>query len=157
HGSTAQKPRDRLARRSTARSRQVHLRRFRIPSPTPQERDTAQLGGRTKVATSGCSVATAGNWRGNPQDTLNAPMNDLWVCVMSFGDYCQWQLQGAYDPTVISPTPPTTVGAQIIANAQHEGQGGSYLLPGNGTVGIPTARLGAATWTDTTGNQTVPL
>ncbi len=89
---------------------------------------------------------------GNPQDTLNAPMNDLWVCVMSFGDYCQWQLQGAYDPTVISATPPTTVGAQIIANAQHEGQGGSYLLPGNGTVGIPTARLGAATWTDTTGN-----
>src|SRR6266436_6034022 len=89
---------------------------------------------------------------GSPQDTLNAPMNDLWVCVMNFGDYCQWQLQGAYDPTVISPTPPTTVGAQIIANAQHEGQGGSYLLPGNGTVGMPTARLGAATWTDTTGN-----
>ena len=80
---------------------------------------------------------------GNPQDTLNAPMNDLWVCVMIFGDYCEWQLQGGYDPTV---------GAQIIANAQHEGQGGSYVLPGNGTVGIPTARLGAATWTDTTGN-----
>jgi hypothetical protein len=80
---------------------------------------------------------------GSPQVTLNAPMNDLWVCVMIFGDYCEWQLQGAYDPTV---------GAQIIANAQHEGQGGSYLLPGNGTVGFPGARLGAATWTDTAGN-----
>ena len=89
---------------------------------------------------------------GSPQDTLNAPMNDLWVCVMIFGDYCEWQLQGGYDPTVVNTVPPTTVGAQIIANAQHEGQGGSYVLPGNGTVGIPTARLGAATWTDTTGN-----
>ena len=78
-------------------------------------------------------------------------MNDLWVCV-NLGDYCQWQLQGAYDPTVVNTVPPTTVGKQIIVNAQHEGQGGSYALPGNGTVGIPAARLGAATWTDTTGN-----
>ena len=83
---------------------------------------------------------------GSPQDTLNAPMNDLWVCV-NLGDYCQWQLQGAYDPTVISPTPPTTVGAAIIFNAQHEGQGGFY-----GSPGTPPARLGAATWTDTAGN-----
>src|SRR6266481_5880190 len=90
---------------------------------------------------------------GSPQDTLNAPMNDLWVCVMITGaDYCQWQLQGAYDPTVVNTVPPTTVGKQIIANAQHEGQGGAYVLPGNGTVGIPAARLGAATWTDTAGN-----
>jgi len=84
---------------------------------------------------------------GSPQDTLNAPMNDLWVCVMSFGDYCQWKLQGGYDPTVVNTVPPTTVGAQIIANAQHEGQGGVY-----GTPGLPPARLGAATWTDNAGN-----
>lgn len=83
---------------------------------------------------------------GTPQDTLNAPMNDLWVCV-SFGDFCEWQLQGAYDPTVVNTVPPTTVGKQIIANAQHEGQGGAY-----GTPGLPPARLGAATWTDTAGN-----
>src|SRR5438874_12280620 len=57
---------------------------------------------------------------GQPQDTLNAPINDLWVCVMSFGDYCQWKLQGGYDPTVVNTVPPTTVGAQIIANAQPE-------------------------------------
>ncbi len=44
---------------------------------------------------------------GTPQDTLNAPMNDLWVCV-NLGDYCQWQLQGGYDPTVVElpPRPP---------------------------------------------------
>src|SRR5713226_1206253 len=85
---------------------------------------------------------------GNPQDTLNAPMNDLWVCVMFIGaDYCQWQLQGAYDPTAVNTVPPTTVGKQIIANAQHEGQGGVY-----GSPGLPPARLGAATWTDNTGN-----
>ena len=83
---------------------------------------------------------------GSPQDTLNAPMNDLWVCV-NLGDYCQWQLQGAYDPTVVNTVPPTTVGKQIIANAQHEAQGGVY-----GSPGIPPARLGAATWTDNTGN-----
>ena len=83
---------------------------------------------------------------GTPQDTLNAPMNDLWVCV-NLGDYCQWQLQGAYDPTVVNTVPPSTVGKQIIANAQHEGQGGVY-----GTPGIPPARLGAVTWTDKTGN-----
>src|SRR6266851_4607758 len=84
---------------------------------------------------------------GSPQDTLNAPMNDLWVCVMVASDYCQWQLQGAYDPTVVNTVPPTTVGKQIIANAQHEGQGGVYASPG-----LPPARLGAATWTDTAGN-----
>ena len=84
---------------------------------------------------------------GTPQDTLNAPMNDLWVCVMIGPDYCQWQLQGAYDPTVVNTVPPTTVGKQIIANAQHEGQGGSYSSPF-----VPPARLGAATWTDNIGN-----
>src|SRR5882762_10048872 len=83
---------------------------------------------------------------GTPQDTLNGPMNDLWVCV-NLGDYCQWQLQGAYDATVVNTVPPTTVGKQIIANAQHEGQGGVYASPG-----LPPARLGAATWTDTAGN-----
>jgi Galactose oxidase, central domain/Kelch motif len=87
---------------------------------------------------------------GNPQpDSLNAPMNDLWVCV-NFGDYCEWQLVGGYDPTVVPANPPnpaTTVGALIILNAQNEGQGGVY-----GSPGIPPARLGAATWTDKTGN-----
>lgn len=83
---------------------------------------------------------------GSPQDTLNATMNDLWVCV-NLGDYCQWQLQGGYDPTVVNTVPPSTVGKQIIANAQHEAQGGVYSSPG-----IPPARLGAATWTDNTGN-----
>lgn len=85
---------------------------------------------------------------GTPQDTLNAPMNDLWVCVMITGaDYCQWQLQGAYDPTVVNTVPATTVGKQIIANAQHEAQVGSFTSPF-----VPPARLGAATWTDTAGN-----
>src|SRR5208283_909861 len=49
---------------------------------------------------------------GSPPDTLNAPMNDLWVCPM-VGDQCQWQLIGGYDPTKVGST---TVGAQIIAN-----------------------------------------
>ena len=90
---------------------------------------------------------------GTPQDTLNAPMNDLWVCVMIGGDYCQWQLQGAYDPTVVTPplpAQPTTVGKLIIANAQREAQGGAYVSPGS--AGTPAARLGASTWTDTAGN-----
>jgi hypothetical protein len=77
----------------------------------------------------------------NPPDTLNAPMNDLWVCDMSFGDFCQWQLVGGYDPTN---------GAAIIASAQNEAQSGSYN--GVGAAGLPTARLGAAAWTDSTGN-----
>ncbi|MGB7848268.1 MAG: kelch repeat-containing protein [Candidatus Acidiferrum sp.] len=86
---------------------------------------------------------------GNSQaDTLNAPMNDLWVCAMS-SDYCQWQLVGGYDPTVeVVNTVNTTVGAQIIANAQNEGQSGFYP----GTPLAPEARSGAATWTDSTGN-----
>ncbi len=82
-------------------------------------------------------------------DTLNGPMNDMWVCV-SFGDGCEWQLVGGYDPTVVPPNPPspaTTVGAEIILNAQHEGQGGFF-----GSPGVPPARLGAATWTDKSGN-----
>jgi hypothetical protein len=83
---------------------------------------------------------------GTPQDTLNAPMNDLWVCV-NFGDFCEWQLAGGYDLTVVNTVPPTTVGKQIIANAQTEAQGGVY-----GSPGIPPARLGAVTWTDNAGN-----
>jgi len=88
---------------------------------------------------------------GSPPDTLDAPMNDLWVCDMSWGDFCQWQLVGGYDPTKITVNgAPSTVGAQIIINAQHEGQSGSYN--GIGAVGMPAARLGAATWTDNSGN-----
>lgn len=87
----------------------------------------------------------------SPPDTLDAPMNDMWVCDMSWGDFCQWQLVGGYDPTKITVNgAPSTVGAQIIINAQNEGQSGSYN--GVGTVGMPAARLGAATWTDTSGN-----
>lgn len=80
----------------------------------------------------------------NPPDTLNAPMNDMWVCATGGGDYCQWQLVGGYDPTKVGST---TVGAEIIANAQNEGQVGVYSTPG-----VPGARLGTATWTDTSGN-----
>jgi Galactose oxidase, central domain/Kelch motif len=75
-------------------------------------------------------------------DTLDAPMNDLWVCDMSFGDFCQWQLVGGYDPTVVNSVPPTTVGAEIIANAQS----------GFGLGTVPNPRLGATAWTDNTGN-----
>lgn len=57
---------------------------------------------------------------------------------------------GGYDTTPIATTPPTTVGAQVIANAQHEGQGGAYINAGS--AGVPAARLGAATWTDKNGN-----
>jgi hypothetical protein len=87
---------------------------------------------------------------GNPQpDVLDAAMNDLWVCVR-FGDACQWQLAGGYDATPVATIPPTTVGAEIILNAQNERQGGVYNAPGG--AGVPTARLGAAAWTDKTGN-----
>jgi hypothetical protein len=78
-------------------------------------------------------------------DTLNAPMDDLWVCVRYDVDDCQWQLVGAYDPTVYLKT---TVGASIIANAQSEGQSG--IWPGTPTA--PQSRLGAGTWTDGNGN-----
>jgi hypothetical protein len=74
-------------------------------------------------------------------DTLNAPMNDMWVCDMSFGDFCQWQLVGGYDPTPVATVPPTTVGKEIIAAAQNE-----ILLAG------PPPRLGATAWTDNSGN-----
>jgi Galactose oxidase, central domain len=82
-------------------------------------------------------------------DTLDAAMNDLWVCDMSWGDYCQWQLVGSYDSTAVTVNgKATTVGAQIIANAQHELQNGLYP----GTPLAPPARLGAAAWTDSSGN-----
>ena len=84
-------------------------------------------------------------------DTLHGAMNDLWVCDMSFGDFCQWQLVGGYDPTVIGVAPnTTTVGKNIIANAQNEFQGGSYS--GIGLAGLPAGRLGAASWKDGAGN-----
>ena len=44
----------------------------------------------------------------------------------------------------------TTIGKQIIASAQTEGQGGAYN--GLGATGLPAARLGSAAWTDNTGN-----
>ncbi len=79
---------------------------------------------------------------GQPPDSLSGPMNDMWVCDMSWGDFCQWQLVGGYDPTPVGVAPnQTTVGAQIIACSQTEG----------GCSG-PPAHLGAATWTDNAGN-----
>jgi hypothetical protein len=80
-------------------------------------------------------------------DTLDAPMNDLWVCPIQ-GDQCEWQLVGGFDPTPVPTTPPTTVGALVIANAQHENQGGVY----GGAGAVPGGRYGAATWTDNAGN-----
>ena len=78
-------------------------------------------------------------------DTLDAPMNDLWVCVMA-GDQCQWQLVGGYN---------STYGAAIIANAQSEGQPGVYSNVGNllpFPTPVPGGRWGAASWTDSAGN-----
>lgn len=81
----------------------------------------------------------------------SAPMNDLWVCVMWGGDYCDWQLVGAYDPTNVTVnTVQTTVGAGVILNAQNEGQTGTEF--GAYGLNFPWSRLGAATWTDNTGN-----
>jgi hypothetical protein len=81
---------------------------------------------------------------GNPSpDSLNSALNDLWVCDMSWGDYCQWQLVGAYDTTSIGGPNPT-IGQQIVFDAQHEGLGGYGPTP--------PGRLGAATWTDASGN-----
>lgn len=75
-------------------------------------------------------------------DTLDAPMNDLWVCVMDpvAPDECQWQLVGAYN---------SGAGSAIYGNAQTEGQLGVY--PPNSPL-VPEARSGAATWTDAAGN-----
>jgi len=74
-----------------------------------------------------------------PADTLPGSMSDLWVCDMSWGDFCQWQLVGGHDPTPVSST---TVGALIIAAAQS----------GLGKAGSPAPRIGAASWTDASGN-----
>ena len=74
----------------------------------------------------------------NPPDTLDAPMNDMWVCIMSF-DFCQWQLVGAYN---------TTSAAAIYANAQNEYQ----FAINSGAGAVPGARYGAASWVDTAGN-----
>jgi hypothetical protein len=82
---------------------------------------------------------------GSNTGTLSTAMNDMWVCDMSFYDYCQWQLVGGYDPTPVTiNNVATTVGAQIIADAQIQGGGGYNTTP--------FARLGAAAWTDASGN-----
>lgn len=64
-------------------------------------------------------------------------MNDMWVCV-SFIDACQWQLVGGYGPNATA----------IQTNAQHEGQFGIY----SGPNAVPGGRLGAAAWSDASGN-----
>jgi hypothetical protein len=91
---------------------------------------------------------------GNTQpDTLDTPMNDLWVCQPAY-DYCQWQLVGGYDSTpVTTPSGSSTVGLQVIANAQHANQRGVYPGPGiPASALVPGARWGTATWTDQAGN-----
>jgi hypothetical protein len=83
--------------------------------------------------------------------TLDAPMNDLWVCPLVF-DQCQWQLVGAYDTT---PANGVTVGAEVITNAQNEDQPGVYSNAGSALpypTPVPGGRYGAATWTDNAGN-----
>lgn len=73
-------------------------------------------------------------------DTLSFPQADMWVCDMSWGDFCEWELVGAYDPTVVNNA---SVGASIIRAAQNAGP---YPFS------APTSRLSGATWTDTSGN-----
>jgi len=87
---------------------------------------------------------------GNSQpDTIDAPMNDLWVCQLQFAggffsDQCQWQLVSGYG----------TFGGPIIANAQSENQPGFYTNDPSITypTPVPGGRWGAATWTDSSGN-----
>jgi hypothetical protein len=84
-------------------------------------------------------------------DTLDGPMNDLWVCVMVY-DQCQWQLVSGSDPTTVGST---TVGAEIVAYAQTEVQFGVYSNVGPALpypTPVPGGRWGAATWTDNAGN-----
>jgi Galactose oxidase, central domain len=84
-------------------------------------------------------------------DTLDAPMNDVWVCVTGgplggLIDYCEWQLVGGYD---------ATYGAGIIAVAQEEGQPDIYSNVGKSwpaPTPAPGGRLGIAVWTDAAGN-----
>jgi len=83
---------------------------------------------------------------GNPGPALDAaPMNDMWVCEMIGGDFCQWQLVGGYN---------TTWGAGIINWAQNEFQPGFFTNVGNAAevpTPLPPSRWGAATWTDASG------
>jgi hypothetical protein len=81
----------------------------------------------------------------NPPDTLDAPMNDMWVCVMwERPDYCEWQLVGAYSTSNLPN------GFSAYLNAQNEDQPGFYTH--NAGQGLPLSRLGAASWTDANGN-----
>jgi hypothetical protein len=81
-------------------------------------------------------------------DTLEASMNDLWVCVKTY-DFCQWQLVGGYE---------AVFGAGIQNWAQTEGQpavytnlGSTFPNPNPIPTPIPGARWGAMTWKDNTG------
>jgi len=83
---------------------------------------------------------------GNAQPaTLDAPMNDLWVCVMVV-DQCRWQLFAGYH---------VQYGTGIYANAQNEDQLGIYTNIGANApypTPLPGGRWGAATWADSSGN-----
>jgi hypothetical protein len=83
---------------------------------------------------------------GNPSpNEIGGAMNDMWACFqVPLEDYCEWELVGGYDATVVG-TPPntTTVGAEIQLAAQ---EAAGWPFP------VPVARLGAATWTDSSGN-----
>ena len=70
-------------------------------------------------------------------------MNDMWVCV-AFGDGCQWQLVGGYDPTIV---PEPSRSRQVI-RPTHNTKVSRRLWQ----RGVPGGRFGAATWTDASGN-----
>jgi hypothetical protein len=120
-----------------------------IPNPLTNT-PGARYGGAGWTDRNGNLFLFGGNgWElsGNPQaNPFGGAMSDMWVCVMIGGDWCQWQLVGGYDTTPYVPTPPattpTTVGGAIILDAQF----------GVGYGVVPGARLGAATWTDLSGN-----
>ena len=71
---------------STARSPQLHLRPFRTPIPTLLERDTRAAGWTDAFGNLWLFGGEGWELTGNTQpDTLDAPMNDLWVCLMTLG------------------------------------------------------------------------
>ncbi len=147
HGSTERKRPESQShlRRNTDRSRKPHRRQ--TPNPytnTPGARYSA-AGWTDKFGN--LFLFGGDGWElsgGYAADTYDAPMNDMWVCVMT-GDYCQWQLVGGYDPTAVGAS---TIGAQVMP--KRNWRAWFRILSRLGL--LPDARLGAATWTDSAGN-----